>query len=44
VKELIEEGRVKPIIDRCFPMDKTAEAIEYYGERHTRGKVVVNVQ
>ena len=44
VKELIEKGKVKPIIDRRFTLDETAGAIEYYGNRHTRGKVVINIQ
>jgi NADPH:quinone reductase-like Zn-dependent oxidoreductase len=44
VKELIEEGRIKPVIDRYFSMVGTARAIEYYGERHSRGKIIVKIQ
>lgn len=41
MKELIEAGKVKPVIDRCYPFIKAAEALRYYGEGKTRGKVVL---
>jgi NADPH:quinone reductase-like Zn-dependent oxidoreductase len=44
MKELIEAGRVKPVIDRCYPLRETAEALRYYGEGHARGKVVITVE
>ena len=43
MKELIEAGKVVPVIDRSYPLSEVAEAIQYYGERHTRGKVVITV-
>jgi NADPH:quinone reductase-like Zn-dependent oxidoreductase len=43
LKELIKAGKVKPVIDRCYPLSETAQAFEYYGKRHARGKVVVTV-
>ena len=43
LKELIETGKVKPIIDRCYPLCEVAEAFRYYKERHARGKVVITV-
>ena len=43
LKELIEAGKVTPVIDRTYPLSETPEAIGYVGERHTRGKVVVTV-
>jgi len=43
MKELIEAGKVKPVIDRCYPLRETAEALRYYGEGHARGKVVITV-
>lgn len=43
VKELIEAGKVKPVIDRCYPLSETAEAIRYLEEGHARGKVVITV-
>jgi NADPH:quinone reductase-like Zn-dependent oxidoreductase len=44
MKELIEAGKVKPVIDRCYPLSEAAEALRYYGEGHARGKVVITVE
>jgi NADPH:quinone reductase-like Zn-dependent oxidoreductase len=43
VKELIETGKVKPVIDRCYPLSRVAEALTYYQEGHASGKVVISV-
>jgi NADPH:quinone reductase-like Zn-dependent oxidoreductase len=43
LKELIEGGKVVPVIDRRYPLSETADAIRYHGEGHARGKVVVTV-
>jgi NADPH:quinone reductase-like Zn-dependent oxidoreductase len=43
MKELLEEGKVKPFIDRRYPLSQTAEALRYIGEGHARGKVVINI-
>ncbi|MEA2009816.1 MAG: NAD(P)-dependent alcohol dehydrogenase [Actinomycetota bacterium] len=43
LKELIEEGRITPVVDRAFPLTETADALNHVGERHTRGKTVVTV-
>ncbi len=44
MKELIETGKVKPVIDRRYPLSEVADAFQYYGEGHTRGKVVITVE
>ena len=44
MKELIESGKVKPVIDRGYPLSEVAEAFRYYGEGHSQGKVVVTVE
>jgi NADPH:quinone reductase-like Zn-dependent oxidoreductase len=44
VKELIEAGKVVPVIDRCFPLQELPEALRYYGRGHSRGKVVIAVE
>jgi len=43
IKELLEAGKVVPVIDRSYPLRETAEAIRYLVEGHTPGKVVIAV-
>ena len=43
LKELGESGKVKPVIDRTYPLSQTAEAVGYVGEGHARAKVVITV-
>ena len=43
MKELLEAGKVIPVIDRCYPLSETAEAIRYLEAGHARGKVVITV-
>src|SRR5438876_671736 len=42
-RELIEAGKVTPVIDRTYPLSETPQAIAYVGQGHARGKVVVTV-
>jgi NADPH:quinone reductase-like Zn-dependent oxidoreductase len=44
IKEFIEAGKVKPVVDRSYPLRQAAEALRYYGKGHARGVVVINVQ
>jgi NADPH:quinone reductase-like Zn-dependent oxidoreductase len=41
--ELVESGKVTPIIDRTYPLGEVAEAIRYLEEGHARGKLVIRV-
>ena len=43
LKELIEAGKVTPIIDRTFPLREVPEAVRYLGEGHPRAKIVITV-
>jgi NADPH:quinone reductase-like Zn-dependent oxidoreductase len=43
LKELIEAGKVTPIIDRTYPLSEVPEAIRYMREGQARGKVVITV-
>ncbi len=43
VKELLEEGKVIPVIDRRYPLSETAEALRYLEAGRARGKVVITV-
>ncbi len=42
--ELLETGKILPVIDRCYPLSETAEAIRYLVKEHARGKVVITVE
>jgi NADPH:quinone reductase-like Zn-dependent oxidoreductase len=44
LKELVEAGKVVPVIDRCYPLSEAAEALRYLGEGHAQGKVVITVE
>ena len=43
VCELMETGKLTPVIDRCYRLNETAEAIRYLETGHARGKVVVTM-
>jgi NADPH:quinone reductase-like Zn-dependent oxidoreductase len=43
LKELIEAGKVRPVIDRTYPLSETADAMRYLEDGHARGKVVITV-
>ncbi len=43
IRDLIESGRIKPVIDRLYPLSETASALRYIGEGHARAKIVIQV-
>lgn len=43
VSELIQAGKLIPVIDRTYRLEETPEAMAYVGGRHARGKVVITV-
>lgn len=44
LKGLIEAGKVKPVIDRCYSLSETAEALRYLGAGHARGKIIITIR
>jgi NADPH:quinone reductase-like Zn-dependent oxidoreductase len=44
LKELIEAGKVTPVIDRTYQLSETPEAFRYLDKGHARGKVVITVE
>jgi NADPH:quinone reductase-like Zn-dependent oxidoreductase len=43
IKELLEAGKVVPVIDRRYPLKETAAAIRYLETGRARGKVIITV-
>ena len=43
LKELVESGTITPVVDRVFPLSRTAEAIDHVGAGHSQGKTIIAV-
>ena len=43
ITDLIESGKIMPIIDACYPLERTPEAFQQYEREHPRGKIVIKI-
>ena len=41
--ELFDSGKVKPVIERTYPLSQAVDALAHFGEGHARGKLVITV-
>lgn len=44
LKDLMETGKVVPVIDRRYPLSRVAEALSYLEKKHAKGKIVITVE
>ena len=44
LKDLVETGKITPVIDRRYPLSGAADALRYLEQRHAQGKVVLTVE
>jgi NADPH:quinone reductase-like Zn-dependent oxidoreductase len=43
LRDLIERGDVRPVVERRYDFDEVADALRYMGEGHARGKLVISL-
>ena len=44
LKDLLESGKLKPVIDRRYSLEQVSDAIRYLEEGHVKGKLIINVK
>lgn len=43
LKELLEAGKIRPVIDACYPVEEIVQAFQYYERVHPKGKIVIRM-
>jgi NADPH:quinone reductase-like Zn-dependent oxidoreductase len=41
LRELLDAGKITPLLDRCYPLSEVAAAMRHFGVEHARGKVII---
>jgi NADPH:quinone reductase-like Zn-dependent oxidoreductase len=44
LRDLMQTGKVSPVVDRTYRLEQTADAVRYMEEGHARGKVVITTE
>ena len=44
IVKLVEDGKIKPVIDKYYKLVQAADAMRYLSEQHAQGKVVIKVK
>ena len=44
IREWVEEGKIKPVIDTVYPLSETAEAHHHYETGRSKGRVVISIE
>ena len=44
IKTLLDAGKIKPVIDKSYPLEEVPEAFRFFGEGHTKGKIVITME
>ena len=44
ITQYIEQGQIKPVIDRIFPFEEAQQAIEYSESGHAKGKIILKIK
>ena len=42
--KLLENGKIKSVIERCYPLERTADAMKYLSQGHASGKLVIKLE
>jgi NADPH:quinone reductase-like Zn-dependent oxidoreductase len=43
IKSLLEAGKIVPVIDIAYPLEKTPDAFRQYEREHSRGEIVIHI-
>ena len=44
LNQLFEEGKLIPVIDKCYPLKEVPAAFQYFSEGKIKGKIIINIE